>query len=129
MTRAFLAALAFAAVCLAPVPARAQQGAYRFEISTVGDSTFSFRASDASWVHAGLKGIAVDPARRDALIARFTVLRVEGSLVTAVVTGQTAKVSTDDVALLVAPTRKWYEQPAVWISAGAGIALGMIIAR
>ncbi|HUO51085.1 MAG TPA: hypothetical protein VMT93_01080 [Gemmatimonadaceae bacterium] len=120
---------AAAALLLAPRAAQAQQGAWRFEITAVGDSTISFHVSDAPWVRVGLAGIAVDPSRRDALVARFSVIRVEGALATAVVTGQTTRVSTADVALLVAPKKHWYEQPAVWITAGAGIVLGMIIAR
>ena len=127
--RIALAAALFAAAFAAPASAHAQQGAYRFEITAAGDSTISFHVNEAPWVRAGLAGIAVDPARHDALIARFSVLRVEGTLATAVVTGQTGKLSTSYVALLVPPSRKWYEQPAVWISAGAGIVLGMIIAR
>lgn len=112
-----------------PAAARAQQGAYRFEITAVGDSTISFRVADAPWVKPGLKGIAVDPARRDELIARFSVLRVEGTLATAVVTGQTGKMSTSYMALLSPPHKRWYQEPAVWISAGAGIILGAVIAH
>ena len=120
---------ALAMLAIASTAVRAQQGAYRFEITAVGDSTIAFRVPDASWMKPGLKGIAVDPTRRDALIARFTVLRVEGQLATAVITGQTSKVSTAYVAL-VEPTRKrWYEQPAVWIAGGVGLAAGILIAR
>lgn len=124
--RAFLAAALF---CAASTLCSAQQGAYRFEITAVGDSTISFRVQDAGWMKPGRKGIAVDPTRRDELIARFTVLRVEGQLATAVVTGQTAKITTSFVALVEPPGRHWYEQPAVWIAAGAGIVAGVLIAR
>ncbi|HTG54504.1 MAG TPA: hypothetical protein VL980_06615 [Gemmatimonadaceae bacterium] len=120
---------AFAILAIASTASSAQQGAYRFEITAVGDSTIAFRVSDASWMKPGLKGIAVDPARRDALIARFSVLRVEGQLATAVITGQTSKVTTAYVALVEPTGKHWYEQPAVWISAGAGIVLGVLIAR
>ena len=128
MRRACLAA-AFGLVALAAPAVRAQQGAYRFEVTAVGDSTISFRVENASWVKPGRTGIAVDPVRHDALIARFSVLRVEGSLATAVVTGQTTKITVNDVALLEPPGKKWYQQPAVWIGAGAGIILGVLIAH
>ena len=129
MKRLVLGAAALALSFAAPRVVHAQQGAYRFEITAVGDSTISFRTADAPWMRAGLTGIAVDPQRRDQLIARFTVLRVEGALTTAIITGQTAKVATTYVACVVAPGRHWYEVPAVWIATGVGVALGVIIAR
>ena len=85
MIRRLAFALALAAL---PAAASAQQGAFRFDITAVGDSTISFRVSDAPWVIAGMKGIAVDQARHDALIARIQVIRVSGTLATAVVTGK-----------------------------------------
>ena len=121
--------LALAMLALATTRSHAQQGAYRFEITAVGDSTIAFRVPDASWMKAGLKGIAVDPTRRDALVARFTVLRVEGQLATAVVTGQTSKVTTAYLALVEPPGRHWYQQPAVWIAGGLGILAGVLIAK
>jgi hypothetical protein len=129
MTRRLL--LVFAAAVLAALPraAAAQQGAFRFEITGVGDSTISFRVGDVSWVKPGMTGIAVDPTHHDALIARIAVLRVNGSLATAVVTGQTARLSTDFMALLEPPSKHWYQQPGIWIAAGAGIILGVVIAH
>jgi hypothetical protein len=119
-----------AAVCTAiPRASPAQQGAYRFEISAVGDSTISFRVGDVPWVKAGMTGIAVDPSHHDALIARMSVLRVSGSLATAVVTGQTARITTDFVALLEPPSKKWYQQPMVWVGTGVGLILGIVIAH
>jgi hypothetical protein len=95
----------------------------------VGDSTISFRVGDVSWVKPGMTGIAVDPTHHDALIARIAVLRVSGNLATAVVTGQTARLTTDFMALLEAPSKHWYQQPGIWIAAGAGIILGVVIAH
>ena len=123
----FLLAAAAAAIAARPDAAAAQQGAYRFEITAVGDSTVSFRIGDVSWVKPGMTGIAVDPMHHDALIARISVLRVSGSLATAVVTGQTARLTTDFMALLEQPAKKWYQHPATWIAAGAGIILGVVI--
>ena len=81
---------------LGPLVARgavgAQQRAVRFEITAVSDTTLLFRAGTARWVHAGQTGTAVDPRRRDALVARFRVLTVRDGLATALVTGQTTSV-------------------------------------
>ena len=87
MIRAVLT-FAFTAVAIGAQPARAaaQQGAYRFEITVVGDSTIPFRVLDVPWVKVGSHGIAVDPAHRDVLMARVTVTRVSGTVATAVVT-------------------------------------------
>ena len=68
--------LALALAC-APLRARAQETAYRFEITTVGDSTVSLSTERHEWVKEGQKGIAVDPMRHDALVARFTILHVD----------------------------------------------------
>jgi hypothetical protein len=127
MMRRLVLACALAALSAAAAPA--QQGSYRFDITAVGDSTISFRVADAPWVSAGMKGIAVDPARHDALVARIQVLRITGTLATAVVTGQTSRVTTDYVALLEPPKKKWYQNSGIWIGGAIGIALGVIIAR
>jgi hypothetical protein len=129
MTRRLLIVLTAAAIGALPHAAKAQQGAYRFEITAVGDSTISFRVGDVTWVKPGMTGIAVDPTHHDALIARISVIRVSGSLATAVVTGQTARLSTDFMALLEPPSKHWYQQPGIWIAAGAGIILGVVIAH
>ena len=67
-------AILFAATTTLAAPAGAQESAVRFEISTVADSTFEFPAGRYAWVAPGIRGIAVDPRRRDALVARFQVL-------------------------------------------------------
>jgi hypothetical protein len=117
------------ALGIAAAPVAAQQGAYRFEITAVGDSTVTFRTADVPWVKAGMHGIVVDPARRDALIARVAVTRISGSLGTAIVTGQTAPLTAAFVVLLEPPKRHWYQQPAVWISLIVGAAIGVVATR
>lgn len=77
--------------------------AQRFEIVGVGDSTFTFLATRAPWLAPGMYGIAVDPRRRDVLVARFDVLARSGDSTTALVTGQTQRVSVDHVALVPRP--------------------------
>jgi hypothetical protein len=104
--------------------AAAQEAAYRFEITQVNDTTFSFEIGRHRWVAPRQRGIAVDPQRRDALVAQFEVLRVVEGVATAVVTGQATRVSTDHVALLERPQARWYRRGAFWIGAVVGLLIG-----
>lgn len=99
-------------------------GARRFEILAVGDSTFSFLAAGAPWVRAGIPGIAVDPRRRDALVARFAVTARVADTATALVTGQTAHVAGFHVALLEAPRPRMSRRQAFWLGVLTGGAFG-----
>jgi hypothetical protein len=118
--------LALALVCAAAAPraARAQDNAVRFEIRTVGDSTFTFAAGQAPWVARGQKGIAVDPRRRDGLVARFVVLGVDDGVANALILGQSQKVTTDHVVLLRPPRLHWYASKRFWAGALGGLAVG-----
>jgi hypothetical protein len=107
----------------------AQQGAYRFGISSAGDSTFTFSVSRNDWVKQGMRGIAVDPARHDALIARFVVTRVASDSAVALVTGQTTRMTTDFVALLERPEKAWYLRPAFWFGGVLGAIIGVVASR
>src|SRR4051812_6150309 len=131
MRLAFAAGIAALAIACAPMRARAQETAYRFEITTVGDSTVSLSTDKHEWVHEGLKGIAVDPMRHDALVARFVIIHVdlEKKRALAVVTGQTTRLTTAHVALIDRPRRKWYAQPTLWIGAIVGAAIGASVAH
>lgn len=108
---------------------RAQQGAYRFGIVNAGDSTFTFPLSRNDWVKRGMRGIAVDPARHDALIARFVVMRVARDSAVALVTGQTTRVTGDFVALLERPSRPWYLRPTFWLGGVFGAIIGVVASR
>lgn len=122
------AALVFA-LLLPPAPAAAQAHARRFMVDSVGDSTFVFHVgANDGWVRAGASGVAVDPRRRDALVARFRVLRVDDRVATALVTGQTTFLTTDHVALLEEPPRKFFRQGVFWAGAFLGGVLGAIAA-
>jgi len=81
----------------------AQRGAYRFEIETATDSTITIPTDSAKWVKRGARGIAVDPTDHDAMVARFQVVRVDSGKATAIITGQTTRVTTDHVALIERP--------------------------
>lgn len=122
-----LLALALMIGAAAPRAARAQDSAVRFEIKTVGDSTFTFATSQAPWVARGQKGIAVDPRRRDGLVARFVVLGVDAGTANALILGQSQKVTTDHVVLLRPPQSHWYASKRFWGGALGGLAVGMAI--
>lgn len=76
------------------------------------------------WVRPGQVGTAIDPARRDALVARFRIVTVQEGAATALVTGQTTAVSTDHVATLEEPKRSWFRNKAFW----SGLFLGAVMA-
>lgn len=117
------------AALAAPAAVHAQQGAYRFAISQSGDSTFSFPLSGMEWVKKGMQGITVDPARHDALIARFVVTRVARDSAVALVTGQTTRVTTDLVALIERPGKPWYLRATFWLGGVLGAIVGVVASR
>ena len=109
--------------------AEAQPLAHRFFVDSVGDSTFVFRVpSEAEWLRPGRAGIAVDPRRRDALVARFRVIAVERTRATALVTGQVTLVERDHVVLLEEPRRRFYRDPGFWAGTIVGAVLGALAA-
>ena len=127
MRNRILLALALFVGVAAPAALRAQDSAVRFEIRTVEDSTFTFAAAQAPWVARGQQGIAVDPRRRDGLVARFVVLGVDGGVANALILGQSQKVTTDHVVLLRPPREHWYASKAFWGGALGGLAAGLLI--
>jgi hypothetical protein len=127
MRNRVLLVLALVVGALAPASLRAQDSAVRFEIKTVGDSTFTFAAAQAPWVARGQQGIAVDPRRRDGLVARFVVLGVDAGTANALILGQSQKVTTDHVVLLRPPHGHWYASKAFWGGALGGLAAGVLI--
>lgn len=102
--------------------ASAQFRGIRFEITQVGDTTFRFPRGTAGWVKPGETGIAVDPRRRDVLVARFRVVRVDSGLVTALVTGQTTRVATEHIAVMAEPAKPWYKGVTFW----GGLVFGFV---
>ena len=110
------------ALTLGVRPAEAQFRGVRFEITQVGDTTFRFPRGNAGWVKPGTTGIAVDPRRRDVLVARFRVVKVDSGMVTAIITGQTTRIATEHIAVLTEPPRPWYRA----ITFYAGIVIGFI---
>lgn len=114
--------------CVATTPkVDAQEMAVRFEMGTVGDTLFTFNTGRYTWISEGQQGIVVDPRRRDALIARFRVARVEGANATAVVTGLAAPLAAHHAVLINQPTRAWYLRRSFWIGTLLGAAAGYFI--
>jgi hypothetical protein len=101
--------------------------ATRFEITEVQDSTFTIAVREFPWVAAGMTGIVVDPAKRDVLVARFRVLRRGAVDATALVTGQTTRVTVDQAALLEAPPQKPRTRRAFLTGWGLGFLLGSVV--
>ncbi len=102
------------------VQVRYPRDASRFAAEPLSDSTLSFAAVDAPWVRTGMLGIAVDPTRGDALVARLRVTSVRDGRVQALVTGQTTRVANGHVVLLVAPKVAWWRQRLYWVGALSG---------
>ena len=107
----------------------AQDTAQRFEITTVGDTTFQFAVPNAPWVSRGQQGIAVDPRRRDGLVARFRVLTVANGIAEALILGQTQKVTTEHVALVTPPPPRFYSRWTFWSGLGAGLLGGFVLGK
>ncbi|NUQ20032.1 MAG: hypothetical protein HOQ09_03630 [Gemmatimonadaceae bacterium] len=125
--RILLALALLVGASIAPRAAAAQDSAVRFEIRSVGDSTFTFDVSRAAWVARGQKGIAVDPRRRDGLVARFVVLGVDAGVANALIVGQAQKLTTDHVVLLRPPREHWYASKRFWTGALGGLVAGFLI--
>jgi hypothetical protein len=104
-----------------------EQPPHRFEIEVTSDSTFAFAAGGNGWVKRGMRGIAVDPRRRDALVARFEVLSVERGRASALVTGQTTRLEQEHVALLQRPGVPWYKRSAFWAGTVLGAVIGAVL--
>lgn len=109
--------------------ARAQHRGIRFEITQVGDTVFRFPRGNAAWVKPMMTGIAVDPRRRDVLVARFRVARIDSGLVTAVITGQTTRLATEHIAVMAEPPKPWYKGINFWGGAVFGFVVGALLAR
>jgi hypothetical protein len=122
----YLALLGTAVATAVSLPAQ-EQPPHRFEIEVTSDSTFSFVAASHHWVKQGMRGIAVDPRRRDALVARFEVLSVEQGRASALVTGQTARLEGEHVALLQRPGTPWYRRSAFWVGTVLGAVIGAVL--
>jgi hypothetical protein len=129
MRLVFWALLIALAAPAAPAIVRAQTGSARFDIDSVGDSTVTFTVGNARWVHRGQTGLAVEPRRHDELIARLRVLAVDSGTATALITGQTSRVTAGQVALIRRPPPPFYTVGLFWIGTAVGAAIMLIATR
>jgi hypothetical protein len=128
LQRALLSAASGVVLALAgPASAKCQTGYARFDLTTVQDTTFTFSTPRKSWVAAGQHGLAVDPAHGDELIAKFRVTGVQDGTATAVITGQTARLTTGYVALLAQPKPPFYRNEWFWVGIVAGGLIGYAV--
>ena len=97
----------------------------RFDIVDVDDTTITILLGSSRWVRRGSTGIAVDPTRRDALVARFRVVSRANGRAVALVTGQTTRVLSSHVALLREPVRGPLRQGVFWTGLLVGVATGV----
>lgn len=109
---------------LMPVLPRIPRDAARFEIDAVDDSTATFRVFESRWLRAGQSAYAVDPAHRDALVARLTIIRRDSTTATALVTSQVARVTTEHFLLVPPRPTPWWRAKRFWIGTLVGGAVG-----
>ena len=114
-----------AAAALSAAPAAAQDLSQRFSIADVGDTTFTFAVGRTRWVKPEQRGVAVDAREGDALIARFEVLAVRRGMATAMITGQTRRVTPQHTVIMTRPPERWYSNPRFWAGAAVGLVSGM----
>lgn len=124
--RLFFALVVASVLLLMPLsPACAQDRDVRFPITNVGDTTVTFQAGKMTWVVRSKRAIVVDPRRRDALVARLKVLSVgSNGEATALVTGQTGRITTDHVVLGTEPPSRWYSNAMLWMGTALGLVVG-----
>jgi hypothetical protein len=108
-----------------PSEVRAQDRDVRFPITNVGDTTVTFQAGKMTWIVRSPRAIVVDPRRRDALVARLKVLSLSANgEATALVTGQTGRITTEHVVLGTEPRSRWYRSAMLWMGAALGLVAG-----
>ncbi len=108
---------------------RLPRDAARFEIESVVDSTARFRPFEARVLRIGMTVLAVDPAQRDALVARLRIVRSDSGRMVALVTSQMAPVTSQHVLLAVRPAVPWYKMWRTWGAMAAGAVVGAGVAQ
>ena len=123
-----LATLAAPALLALASPGAAQQRGVRFPVTSVGDTTLQFLAAGERWIRRDLAAIAVDPRKRDVLVARLRIVGVDSAgRVTALVTGQTTALSREHTIILQEPRVRWYRRGAFWGGLAAGGLVGAVV--
>jgi hypothetical protein len=108
------------------MPESVPRDSWRFAISSTTDSTVAFRANDAPWLRAGMKGYAIDPARQDAFVATLALMSAQRGEFNALVTGQLRPVDSTHVVVVVRPPIRLWRSTNFWsgLLTGAAVATG-----
>ncbi|MEP6765383.1 MAG: hypothetical protein ABJB66_13780 [Gemmatimonadaceae bacterium] len=109
---------------IAPVSNRMPRNPARFLIDSASDTTVVFRGSEAHWLRVGMRANVVDPAQRDALIARVTIMSVDTARVVATITGKVSQVSASHAVLIALPEKSWWRDHRFWFGAIVGAIAG-----
>ena len=80
------------------------------------------------WLRVGMTVNAVDPAQRDALVARLRIVRSDSGRFVALVTSQMAPVTTQHFLLAAQPSVPWYRMWRMWGAVAAGAVVGAGVA-
>lgn len=73
----------------------------------------------------GMSGYVVDPAQRDALVARLTLQRFDSAGSMAAIVGGVSPVTLTHVVLFEKPAIRWYRDKRFWLGTGSGLVLGI----
>ena len=104
--------------------ARIPRNAARFEIEAVTDSSVQFQSHEVDWLRTGMTAYVVDPLHRDALIAKVRVSEVLAARISATISSQVTRVTTDHVLLVSQPTASWWNSRRFWFGALTGSVVG-----
>ena len=112
-----------------PLPDRVPRNAWRFAIAGTSDSTVRFQAGDAKWLRSGMTGYAVDPAKKDAFVARLSLLTDANGDYSALVTGLLRPIDSTHVIVMIPPATPWWRTKQFWggLLSGAAVATGTIL--
>ena len=104
--------------------ARIPRNASRFDIEAVTDSSVQFQSREVDWLRPGMTAYVVDPLHRDALIAKVQVSEVLAARITASITSQVTRVTTDHVLLVSPREASWWSARRFWFGALTGGVVG-----
>ncbi|MEP6781079.1 MAG: hypothetical protein ABJC26_14385 [Gemmatimonadaceae bacterium] len=74
-----------------------------------------------------MRAHVVDPAQRDALIARLTITSVDTQRVVAKITGKVSQVAASHAVLVERPDKSWWRDHRFWFGAIAGGTIGALV--
>jgi hypothetical protein len=106
-----------------PLPSTIPRNAWRFAVVELTDSTVRFDASDARWLRPGMIGYAVDPSKKDALVASLSLMGTGGREYKALITGQREPVDSTHIVVFLRPDTPWWRTKHYW----GGFVIGVVV--